>query len=452
MNRKLPALLMAAVLGTSTIYAQEYEPAPKKKGSLLGFSFNMTDFYTPNVIKASSLGHVLSHGGGTRVSDMDPGISVMYWKGLTNILDLSVRYNGLFTSYTKDNNSDKSYANEFEGSLHLRPLADNHLIQPFITGGIGVGQYGKTWAPYAPAGLGIQFNFSSITYLFLQANYRISLDKSSADDNLFYSLGITENLTKRKVKEVKVVPLPVVEKKDRDNDGVVDSLDACPDVAGLPQFNGCPDTDGDGIPDKDDKCPTVAGLARYQGCPIPDTDGDGINDEEDKCPTVAGVARYQGCPIPDRDKDGVNDEEDKCPDLPGPASNNGCPEVKEEVRKRVEVAASKIFFVTGSAKLMAKSYKSLDEVAKLMQDDANLKLSIDGHTDNTGRLELNQKLSADRARSVRDYLVSKGIEGGRLRSSGHGPDNPIADNKTAAGRAKNRRVEMTLTYWTTTTN
>lgn len=84
---------------------------------------------------------------------------------------------------------------------------------------------------------------------------------------------------------------------DRDNDGILDADDKCPDVAGLAALQGCPDRDGDGIADGDDKCPDVAGLAKYEGCPIPDTDGDGINDEMDKCPTEKGFARYQGCPI-----------------------------------------------------------------------------------------------------------------------------------------------------------
>ncbi|MFT4024709.1 MAG: outer membrane beta-barrel protein, partial [Flavihumibacter sp.] len=96
------------------------------------------------------------------------------------------------------------------------------------------------------------------------------------------------------------LPPPPPAPADRDHDGVVDSLDACPDVAGLAALNGCPDKDGDGITDAADKCPDVPGLAKYEGCPIPDTDKDGINDEQDKCPTEAGVAKYQGCPIPDR--------------------------------------------------------------------------------------------------------------------------------------------------------
>lgn len=206
------------------------------------------------------------------------------------------------------------------------------------------------------------------------------------------------------------------------------------------------DTDGDGIPDAEDKCPEVKGIAKYNGCPVPDTDKDGINDEEDKCPTVPGVARYGGCPVPDTDKDGVNDEEDKCPTLPGTAANNGCPEIKQEIMKRVEYAAQRIYFATGSAKLLAKSFKSLDDVARILTEDQNLKLSIEGHTDNVGKDDYNQRLSEARAGSVKAYFIKKGISESRLTSQGFGETQPIADNKTAAGRSKNRRVVMKPSY------
>jgi len=227
---------------------------------------------------------------------------------------------------------------------------------------------------------------------------------------------------------------------------VIDSLDACPDVAGLAKFNGCPDTDNDGIADKDDKCPTVAGFARYQGCPIPDRDKDGINDEEDKCPDIAGVARYQGCPVPDRDKDGVNDEEDKCPDLPGDAANAGCPAIRADLLKNMDLAAKNIFFNTGKYTLLAKSNKALAFVTKTLIENKDYKLDIDGFTDNTGKADKNLLLSQNRSDAVKKYLVSKGIDESRLTASGHGQDNPRADNKTAAGRAKNRRVEFSLKY------
>lgn len=118
-------------------------------------------------------------------------------------------------------------------------------------------------------------------------------------------------------------------KKDRDADGILDSLDKCPDEKGVLQYDGCPipDSDNDGIADDLDNCPTVAGSAKYRGCPTPDTDGDKINDDEDKCPTVPGVARYGGCLVGDSDEDGVNDDDDKCIDVPGSISNRGCPEI-----------------------------------------------------------------------------------------------------------------------------
>lgn len=192
---------------------------------------------------------------------------------------------------------------------------------------------------------------------------------------------------------------------------------------------------------------TVAGTAKYHGCPIPDTDHDGINDEEDKCPTVAGVAKYQGCPIPDTDNDGVNDEEDKCPTVAGPASNFGCPVIEKSVVDKINYAAKNIFFATGSDKLLPQSSKSLTEVAKIMSDNPSLKLSIDGYTDNTGDAAKNVALSQKRADAVKAFLVNNKVEAAHLTAAGHGSDKPLADNKTAAGRAQNRRVELGLTNY-----
>jgi len=188
-------------------------------------------------------------------------------------------------------------------------------------------------------------------------------------------------------------------------------------------------------------------LARYQGCPTPDSDKDGITDEDDKCPTVFGVARYQGCPVPDTDGDGTNDEDDKCVTIPGPADNFGCPVITEEVKKKVNTAAKNILFITGSAKLQTSSYKGLNDVIQIMKDNPAMSLAIDGHTDNVGSDELNQKLSDNRAAAVKNYLVSKGIDESRITSTGHGETMPIADNATAAGRQQNRRSEMTLSYY-----
>jgi outer membrane protein OmpA-like peptidoglycan-associated protein len=320
------------------------------------------------------------------------------------------------------------------------------VVSPYFQVGIGASKYKGYYGAFIPTGLGIQVNLFDEAFFLINSQYRIGITESTSN-HFYYSIGLAGVVGKRKTAPKPAPPPPLpAPPPDSDGDGITDNLDACPQVKGLAQFNGCPDTDGDGIADKDDKCPTEKGVARLQGCPVPDTDRDGFNDEEDKCPNEKGIARYQGCPIPDRDKDGINDEEDKCPDLPGVATNNGCPEITAEVKKRIEVAAKNIFFATGSVKLLAKSFKSLDDVAKLMTEDANLRMDIEGHTDNTGQADKNQVLSENRAQSVYDYLVKKGVDANRLKSAGYGQDQPIADNKTAAGRTKNRRVELKLHY------
>ena len=246
------------------------------------------------------------------------------------------------------------------------------------------------------------------------------------------------------IKEYDGCPIP-----DTDGDGINDKEDKCPTVKGVREYEGCPipDTDGDGINDKEDKCPSVPGVKEYQGCPIPDTDGDGILDINDKCPTVPGVIEYQGCPIPDTDGDGLNDKEDKCPNLAGPRENQGCPVIPLEIIKKVDYAARYILFATAKYKLLSKSFKGLEEVVKILKDNPDMYLSIDGHTDNVGKDEYNHTLSHNRAGAVKDYFISKGIAETRLRSAGHGESMPIADNKTTAGRQKNRRVEMKLSYY-----
>ena len=233
---------------------------------------------------------------------------------------------------------------------------------------------------------------------------------------------------------------------DTDGDGIKDADDACPEVAGLAALNGCPDTDGDGIADKDDACPTEKGTKANNGCP--DTDGDGVVDGKDKCPAVAGPAANAGCPWPDTDGDSVLDKDDKCPNVAGVASNNGCPEVliTKEAEKKLNDFARAIYFNSGKTSFRAGVSGKLDLIAAIMKEYSKAKFSIQGHTDSQGRAASNKKLSERRAKAVLDYLVVKaGISADRLVSAGFGEDYPIADNKTRAGRAQNRRVEIKLT-------
>jgi outer membrane protein OmpA-like peptidoglycan-associated protein len=253
-----------------------------------------------------------------------------------------------------------------------------------------------------------------------------------------------------------VVHEPPPPPSDRDGDGVPDTDDACPDVKGVqtddPKTNGCPpDKDGDGIPDAEDACPDVKGVKtddpKTNGCP-PDKDGDGIPDAEDACPNVKGVKtdnpKTNGCP-PDRDGDGVLDSDDACPDAQGPKTDdpktNGCP--KAAVVNGMIKISEQVKFATGSAKILKDSDELLGAVADIFLKHPEIKaVRIEGHTDNVGKAAANKALSKARAESVKTWLVKHGIDKKRLSTQGFGPDRPIDDNSTEAGRRNNRRVEF----------
>ncbi|MBT3588259.1 MAG: OmpA family protein [Flavobacteriaceae bacterium] len=229
---------------------------------------------------------------------------------------------------------------------------------------------------------------------------------------------------------------------DTDGDGIEDRYDECPYTPGLPEFNGCPDTDGDGIPDILDACPLIPGLPEFDGCP--DTDGDGLPDNLDECPLVPGPIANNGCPWADGDGDGVWDKDDKCPDLSGTVANDGCPEVTESVKTALNTNAKTVLFNVDKATILEESSEVLDNIVDIMNDYPTANFLIEGHCDSYGSVELNNKLSEDRAKSVENYLQSKGIADERLTSKGFGKSNPLYTNKTREGRAKNRRVEISL--------
>jgi outer membrane protein OmpA-like peptidoglycan-associated protein len=115
--------------------------------------------------------------------------------------------------------------------------------------------------------------------------------------------------------------------------------------------------------------------------------------------------------------------------------------MKKEIDARGRVALY-INFDTDKATLRPDAQPVIEEINKLLSADPALKLSIEGHTDNTGAPAHNQQLSTARARSVLGALVGLGVDPARLQSKGFGQDKPLADNATEDGRAKNRRVEL----------
>jgi outer membrane protein OmpA-like peptidoglycan-associated protein len=198
--------------------------------------------------------------------------------------------------------------------------------------------------------------------------------------------------------------------------------------------------------DDEDQCPAVKGVQTLRGCP--DTDADGITDADDACPTEAGPENTQGCP--DRDGDRVPDGRDKCPDVPAdpridPRRSDGCP-ARVIVTKNAIQILDKIYFDTNKATIKKVSFSLLDEIAKVIRDNPDIKvIEVSGHTDSQGNDATNLKLSQARAESVVKYLTTTGgIEAGRLVAKGYGETKPVDSNDTDAGRAMNRRVEFNI--------
>jgi len=373
---------------------------------------------------------------------------VQYFKGITQHLDLMVNLDFANLKYPFYTSSKIGIAknNEmytaFDASLNYKLLTDENKLVPYLSAGLGVASINNAYyTAYAPVGLGLQIKAKQGSFINILSTYRA---EASAFTKMHYNHSISYSLPLklREKKPVMLPPAPVV--ADIDDDGVVGSDDDCPNASGLVKYHGCPvpDTDSDGINDENDKCPTAEGAIKYKGCPIPDVDKDGINDETDKCPTAEGLSRYEGCPIPDTDKDGVNDEQDKCPSTPGIMGNNGCADVQPLANE----ISSQLKFESGKVNLRKKIYIGVDSLVVFMQENPNTSLFISGHTDNTGTLKINQKLSLQRAMVVSNYLIKKGIDKKRISQKGFADTRPIADNKTLKGRALNRRVDIELVY------
>jgi type IX secretion system PorP/SprF family membrane protein len=278
----------------------------------------------------------------------------------------------------------------------------------------------------------------SFKNMFLGYSYDVTMSEIST-----YSSGSHEIVFGFMIgnKQVKVLA-------DIDKDGVADSIDHCPTIAGVLENFGCPfsDKDKDGTPDYLDKCPELFGDAKSNGCPTSDKDNDGILDYMDKCPELAGDAKNNGCPVPDKDADGIPDDLDNCPNTKGTNDNNGCPVVTAAQKDVVSKAITNLEFESNKATIKQESFLGLDMLAVLLAEKPDWKLKLAGHTDDVGGDEVNMQLSKDRAESVQNYLVNKGISSSRFIVEYYGKTKPISSNNNDAGRKLNRRVEMSFVF------
>ncbi len=270
---------------------------------------------------------------------------------------------------------------------------------------------------------------------------------------------------------------------DADKDGIPLKHDRCPDAQedwdSFRDDDGCPDPDddADGVADVDDACPLDAedadGFEDDDGCPELDDDGDGVADGDDACPREAedadGFEDADGCPELDDDGDGVADGDDACPreaeDLDEFEDEDGCPEegpIVVEVAPVEEgpIAAvverspdpspaevlveMRIHFAFGSTRPDAASEVALERVLALLSDHTDLRIVIEGHTDDVGSAETNQRVSQQRADGVKSWLVTHGGAEltDRLVARGYGESKPAVPNVSDANRAQNRRVVL----------
>lgn len=478
--RHITKLLIAAVLANFMI-GQQLSAQSSKRPWLVGAGLNVIDFNAPyhfdEIFKTENWNTIPAISKLMLARNINPSFAVDLQLGGSSITTITdgreIGARGFF-----DADVDLRY--KFDNGYIIK---EDAVFAPYLFAGGGLNYLSKDQVRgNVGGGLGFNLWFWKDFGLFLQSGYRLvpggDEEIAGKENYLNHSAGIIVKFGKKDTDKDGIEddedacpdvagPATTMGCPDRDNDGVADKMDACPDQAGPAALNGCPDTDGDGIADKDDRCPSQAGSKEMKGCPdkdgdgiadlddacpdqkgtvalkgCPDSDGDGVADKDDACPTQKGVAKFQGCP--DTDNDGVADNKDKCPTEAGPPENAGCPVPKPEEIQKINLSAKSIQFQTGKDVILKQSYQLLDFISEIMKQYPNTKWEIDGHTDNVGKPDKNMDLSNRRAASVKNYFISKGINADRLNSQGFGDTKPIADNKTSAGRAQNRRVEITL--------
>ncbi len=370
-------------------------------------------------------------------------------------LSVGVRYG--IGNAENNGNLDYSY---LDGVLRFNFSEEN--VIPYLFGGYGLSRFadGMDKDGMFPSGesgrtifggIGVDIPIGDQLNINVSTSYRGTQETNDSYNHLQHIVGLSYNFGAG----------------DADGDGVSDKKDECPDVPGLKEFNGCPDTDGDGIPDTKDRCPEEAGSENLQGCPdsdgdgvadiddscpekpgaiemngCPDSDGDGVADNTDRCPDVAGDISNDGCPLTDSDGDGVPDKNDKCPDTAGTKANDGCPDEPTDLNKFINSEDNRILFKASSSNLSKSYLEKIDKIKDLLDQYPTISVTIEGHASSDGSEKYNQKLSERRAAAVKAYLVEKGVSEERLSTIGYGESKPIQPNKTAKGRAANRRVQI----------
>ena len=346
--------------------------------------------------------------------------------------------------------------------VRLRPLAGpggDYPSGPWLSASGGVSLTGGQAAPLFDTFLGYDFSLGPNLGLGPTLGYLLVVqtrDVPRSDNAHLVLAGLHGSFD---------FGAPPAKNSDRDLDGLLDSLDACPDDPedrdGFEDEDGCPelDNDKDGLFDPADHCPLdpedIDEFEDDDGCPDPDNDQDQVLDEQDKCPLQPEdqdeFEDEDGCPDPDNDQDKILDEKDLCPNEPevrnGIADNDGCPD-SESVRvvgDKIELD-QKIHFWTNSDRIRAMSYPVLHKLAGFLKEHVEyVHIDIEGHADQRGEAAFNLDLSQRRARAILEFLAKRGLAESRLSSQGFGSERPLVEGNDEHSWFMNRRVEFVVT-------
>jgi OmpA-OmpF porin, OOP family len=333
------------------------------------FAIGQSPYYKNGISFKKLFVDYQSQNGGSldAFKDYGHGFEIGYSRNVAPKINLYVpiKFGNASDFNAATNKFDDCYKKQFTGAdlqAQYHFYSNKKNIVPYFMAGVG-GVYefdGGNTNIQIPGGLGVNIKAAPNAFINLQTEYRYALADNR--NNLHHALGFTYLFGKTADAPAEEEMKKDIEKKtmDKDNDGVEDKNDLCPELAGPKDLKGCPDSDEDGVADYLDGCKDIAGLKEYNGCP--DTDKDGIPDNLDECPTVSGVAENKGCPKAnntsntsntgtkpndsqfrpkDSDNDGIPDSEDKCVDVPGTKANNGCPSPVNKDRDKDGVEDSK---------------------------------------------------------------------------------------------------------------
>lgn len=404
-------------------------------------------------------------------------------------------------------NTEKIFTIEAQGVYKVL-TEDRYAVTPYIAAGAGLfSNVGKT-GMYVPATFGFHINLKNEAFIFVDASYRFALGSANNNSLIYSIGVGTSLVREKKVKQLAVTPPPIVEPKpvtktigiwvkDEATGVPLPNVEVTLSSSQGKQFSG--KTDGEGkfrftniIKDSygvkgvlhdvtthskhleasmfDNNEPTISlilihndprftlvgkAVKKKGGEPVSNVDVSVNNATRNSLEIVKSkVDGYFEAQLEAQSDFSISGKKAGFISNIEEMSTKGLNRSEtlyvkleleiEEAKAGQQIVMNKIFFATGKADLNTVASTDLNKLVKYLQDNPEVRLEIQGHTDNTGSVAINNKLSQNRADNVVGHLVRQGISNGRLSAKGYGSSRPIDSNATVEGRANNRRVEIKI--------